>query len=87
MNQDKYFRTNSFNVAVFLFTRGIALVNIVKTADPRRKSFVFLDFPEREWLLERFNFAKEDDPEVLVDARKMAKAMKALKEKLYQEEF
>lgn len=87
MNQDKYFRTNSFYAAAFLFVKGIELVNIDKSAGSKRAYFVFADSPDREWLLERFNFAKENDPEVLVDARKLITATKTLKEKLYQEEF
>ena len=80
---DKYFRTTNFYIAVFLFTKGLELVNIDKT-DPKRCVFVFVDVPERETLVELFNFAKEDHPEVVVDARKLVYATKRLKDKLYQ---
>ena len=80
----KYFRTTSFYPAAFLFALGIELVNIDK-ASSRRAEFVFADSPTREHLLHSYSFAREDDPEVLVDARKLVSAIKLLKEKLYQE--
>ncbi len=83
---DKYFRLTNFYLAAFLFSKGIELVNIDRT-DPKRSEFVFLDTPEREGLVQNFNFASEDSPESLVDARKFIMAIKMLKDKLYQERF
>ncbi len=82
---DRYFRTSSFYTACFLFAKDQVLVNIDKVTDPRRAQFVFLDSPERESLLQEFNFGKEDSPSVLIDARKFVTAIKQLKDKLYQE--
>lgn len=81
----RYFRTSSFYTACFLFAKDQVLVNIDKVTDPRRAQFVFLDSPERESLLQEFNYAKEDAPGVLVDARQFVMAIKQLKDKLYQE--
>lgn len=82
---DRYFKTSSFYVASFLFTKDQTLVNIDKATNPKRSQFVFLDTPERETLLQSFNFAKENSSEVMVDARKFVSAIKQLKDKLYQE--
>mgnify|MGYP001565291886 CR=1 FL=1 len=82
---DRYFRTSSFYTACFLFAKGQVLVNIDKVNDSRRAQFVFLDSSDRELLLQNFSFAKENSPDVLVDARKFVTAIKQLKEKLYQE--
>ena len=82
-NTDKYFRTTNFYLASFLFAKGLELINIDKT-DPKRCVFVFVDTPEREMLVEVFNFAKEDQTEVMIDARKFIYATKRLKDKLYQ---
>lgn len=82
-NQNKYFRSTNFYLSAFLFAKGLELVNIDKITDPKRARFVFLDSPKRELLLESFNFAKEDSPEVLIDARKLIVAIKSLKDKLY----
>lgn len=84
---DRYFRTSSFYLAAFLFCNGLDLVNIDKTANPKRASFVFRDSPEREFLVENFKFGKENLNPVMVDARKLIVSIKALKEKLYQDTF
>lgn len=86
-NIDKYFKTSSFYLAAFLFAKGLELVNVDKTTDSKRAYFVFVDTPIRESLVGVFNYAKEDDPEALVDARKIVQAVKTLKEKLYQDRF
>jgi hypothetical protein len=83
---DKYFRLTNFYLAAFLFSKGMELVNIDRT-DPKRSEFVYLDTPEREQLVQNFNFASEDSPESLVDVRKFVMAIKMLKDKLYQERY
>jgi len=80
----KYFRTESFYLSAFLFAKGLELVNIDSTTNPKRSQFVFLSSPERELWTQSFNFSKEDSPEVMVDARKFVMAIKSLKDKLYQ---
>lgn len=85
LNKDsRYFRLSSFYLAAFLFTKGLVLVNIDRTNDPKRAEFVFIDTPEREILINSFSFSREDSPEVTIDARKFVLAIKTLKEKLYQ---
>jgi len=87
-NKDnRYFRTSSFYAAAFLFAKGLELVNVEKIADPKRAQFVFRDAPDRELLLHSHDYAKENAPEVMVDARKLVIAIKTLKEKLYQDKF
>lgn len=83
-NEDKYFRTINFYLSTFLFCKSIELVNIDRT-DPKRSEFVFINTPELEALVDAFNFAKENSPAVMVDARKFVVAIKSLKDKLYQE--
>lgn len=85
-SQVKYYRTNSFYVAAFLYVKGFTLVSIDK-ASGQRAYFVFEETPARETLMEHFNFAREDAPEVLVDFRKTVTAIRQLKEKLYQDKF
>ncbi len=82
--ENKYFRTASFYLAVFLLVKGLELVNIDRTNNAQKAQFVFIDSPEREFWLEAFNFAKENSPEVMVDARKFVMAIRMLKDKLYQ---
>ena len=81
-----YFRTTSFYVSAFLFAKGLELVDIDRS-NPQRSQFVFKDSPQRESLINAFNFAKEDSPEVAIDARQFVMAIKMLKDKLYQDKF
>jgi len=83
---DRYFRSSSFYLSVFLFSKGLELVNIERF-DPRKSNFVFRDVPEREFWVNQFNFASEDSPDVCVDVRKIVSAIKMLKDKLYQGNF
>ena len=87
MRNDNYFRITNFYQAAFLFAKGMELVNVDRISNQKRATFVFLDSPDREDLMESFNFGKEDSPLVLVDARKLIVAIRALKEKLYQDNF
>jgi hypothetical protein len=85
---DCYFRLISFYTACFLFSKGLELVNIeADPTNPKRSQFVFKDAPEREILIQNYNFAKEDSPEILIDARKFTLAIKTLKDKLYQTNY
>jgi hypothetical protein len=83
---NKYYKTSSFNLACFLASKGFELANIDKT-DPRRCIFIFIDQPEREHLVQVFNFGKENDPKVIIDVRKFITATKQIKNALYQDNF
>ena len=81
----RYFSLSNFYATAFLVAKDQTLVNIDKLADPKRAQFILLNTPELEPLLHNYNFAQEDSPEVLVDARKFVTAIKTLKDKLYQD--
>jgi|GEM_PF-1133717 len=83
-NEDKYFTTTSFNLAVFLFAKGFELVNISRFENQKRANFVFANRIYSEELIHEFNFGKENTELVMVDARKLFYSSKLLKEKLYQ---
>ena len=86
MNNDKYYKTNNFYCAAFLFAKGLELVNVDRT-DPRKCLFVFVSHPELELMLRAFNFGSVDEPVALVDARKLVYAIKKLKDGLYENNF
>lgn len=77
------FKTNSFYPSAFLIAKGLSLVGIER-ADPKRANFVFQDRSDRQQLIQAFNFAEEDSPEVMVDVRKFVVAVRVLKDRLYQ---
>lgn len=86
-NNDKYYKTNNFYAAAFLFAKKLELVNIDKISNPNKADFIFIDTPDREFLLEQFKFGPEDSMENLIDARKMIASIKKLKEFLYDNQF
>lgn len=86
-DDDRYFRTQNFYAACYLFSKGFELANIDKTNDPKRACFVFRNSPELEIELHLFNFAKDNSPELLINVRTIFSAMKQLKSALYQNIF
>ena len=87
MKTERYLRTSNFNLASFLFTKEVELVDVDKITDKKRAVFVFITSPAVEELTHAFSFAKDSDESVMVDVRKLTYATKALKEKLYQDNF
>ena len=85
-NTNKNYSITNFYLAAFLLTKGLNLVGIDRT-NPQRSRFQFVKSPQWERLIEAFSFAKDNDPEVLIDARKFVTAIKSLKEKLYLNKF
>lgn len=84
-SDDRYFRTNSFNLAAFLFAKGFEIAGVDKTTNPRRAEFVFVNSIELETLAHEFNFAIDASSEILVNARTLFSAIKQLKTILYQD--
>lgn len=80
---DVFYSTSNFYCSVFLYVKGLQLVDIDRS-NPQRAQFVFVDTPERERLLRNYNFAENNSPEVVVDARAFEAAIKVLKDRLYQ---
>jgi hypothetical protein len=86
--QDKnqsLFRLTSLNLAAFLITNGFRLIGIERTPGQKRASFLFTNSTDKEKFLNAYNFSPDDSPDVMVDARKYASAVKQLKDRLYQE--
>lgn len=83
-SDDRYFRTNSFNIAAFLFAKGFELAGIDKTVNPKRAEFIFANSIELQTALDEFQFSKENDPAILIDPRTLFDAIKRLKTILYQ---
>jgi len=77
------FSTSNFSLAQFIFSKGFALVDLDWT-DSKRCQFVFVNSTELLRSVEIFNFGKENDPAVMVDARELLSAGRALKDRLYQ---
>lgn len=83
--ESQYFRISNFYTSVFLLVKGQKLIDIERLPNSKRSLFVFLETPNREKLIKDFTFASQNSPEVMVDARQFATAIKTLKDKLYQD--
>jgi len=77
---ENLFKTTSFKIASLLLAKGFKLEAIEPTPDPRRKSFVFQDKPERTQLITDFY-----NGVVEVNAKQFADSQRELKEMLYSE--
>jgi len=86
-DEKRYFRTTNYNLASFLFAKNIELANIDRLDNQKRATFVFVENPQIEELVHAFDYAKENEEIVMVDARKIIHASKMLKEKLYQNNY
>lgn len=84
-SDDRYFRTNQFNVAAFLFAKGFEIAGVDKTTNPKRAEFIFPNSVELEIAVHEFNFAKDSSSEILINARTLFSAIKQLKNILYQD--
>jgi hypothetical protein len=78
----RYYRTTNLYLAAYLYAHNLPLVNIDKT-DPKKRTFVFKDSPEREDLASRFMLGKEAP----VNARLYLDAIRELKIKLHDSIF
>ena len=83
---DKNQSTTNFYLAVFLSVKGLDLIGIDRS-DAKRARFIFAESPQWKQFIEAFSFAKDNDPKILIDARKFIVVIKSLKDKLYQDHF
>lgn len=84
-SDDRYYHTNSLNLAAFLYAKGFELVGIDKITNPRRAEFIFANSLELEITAHEFNFAKDTSTEILISARTLFSAIKQLKTILHQD--
>ena len=81
MDQTKYYRTNAFYLSVFLLAKNFALESVEKAGN--KSVFVFQNSNKLERLVRVFSFGEEDDPEVMVNFKKVERAIKKLKSLIY----
>jgi len=77
MNSDRYFRTQKFNLSVFLYTKDQVIVGVNPIA-PRTKEFAFLESEELEELIDIYRFGDKDNPLLLIPVRKYEQARNEL---------
>jgi hypothetical protein len=82
MNTDRYFRSTSFPLVAFLFTKGQQIAAINVTDNPSKKEFSFMLTPILEELVELFKFGDRDDPQLLVNVHSYEQARRELLDRL-----
>lgn len=75
------YTTTDLALAAFLSIKGFEITSIKNGS--RRKTFVFDSSSQLKELVETFNFAKKDTPELMVDARELFNMYRDLKIKVH----
>lgn len=81
MNISKYFRTQKFNLATFLYVNDQPIVGMNQVG-PGVKEFVFPLSAELEELVETYKFSTQEDVGLLVSVKKYEQARNELLDKL-----
>lgn len=81
MNNQNIHKTKTLNIAGFLLAKGCRLLDIDR--EGWQSVFIFEDTPELLRLVDSYLYAKENNEDVMVDARKLISVIKDLKMKIY----
>lgn len=81
-NSNRYFRSSSFPLVVFLFCKNEQVAGINPTDNPTKKEFAFLLTPRLEELVDLYKFGDRNDPELLVPVHFYEQARRELLDKL-----
>ena len=82
MKKEKYFKSASFPLAVFLYAKQQHVASIDPTDDPGRKEFAFLKTDKLNELVDLYKFGSRDDPELLVEVHAYEQARRELLDRL-----
>ncbi len=82
MNKDRYFRSSSFTLTAFLFSKGEQVTGINQTNNPSRKEFAFLLTPRLEELIDLYQFGDKDDLELFVNVNTYEQSRRQLLDRL-----
>lgn len=82
MKQDRYYRSTSFPLAAFLFSKGGQVAGINFTDNPAKKEFAFIATPHLEELAHIYQFGDKKDPELFVHAHVYEQSRRELLDRL-----
>lgn len=82
MNNDRYYKTSSFPLVSFLFSKGEQIAGINPTDTLTKKEFVFVQTDRLADLIWTYKFGENDDQELLVNARTYEQGRRQLLDKL-----
>ena len=79
---EKYFRSASFPLAVYLYSKNQQFTAIEPTDDPSRKVFVFLQTDQLLELVRLYKFGDRGDPDLLIEVHAYEQARRDLLDRL-----
>lgn len=77
MKIEKYYRTQKFNLSVYLYSKNQIIVG-VNTITPRTKEFAFLNTEELDELIDLYRFGDKQDKRLLIPVHKYEQARNEL---------
>ena len=82
INRDKYFRSASFPLVTFLYTKNQQVVGITPTGEGSKKEFSFLKTDYLEELVDLYKFGDRDSTGLLVSVHLYEQARRELLDRL-----
>ena len=80
--ENRYYKSHSFPLVAFLFTKGQQVAGISPIEDTNKKEFSFIKTPYLEELVYLFKFGDKNNPELLVPVHKYEQARRELLDRL-----
>jgi hypothetical protein len=75
---ERYFRTSSFPIVIFLYAKNQQIAGINPTDDGNRKEFAFVKTDYLEELVDLYKFGERNDPGLLIEAHLYEQARREL---------
>lgn len=76
--QDRYIRSTSFPLVLFLFAKGAQVAGVNPTDDPDKKEFALVRTDTLEELIDLYKWGSRDDPRLLVPVHTYEQARREL---------
>lgn len=81
-NEDRYYRTVSLQLAIFLFAKNQQIAGINSVSDSGKKEFAFVASPLLSELVELYKFGARTDTDLLVPVHLYERARNELLDRL-----
>ncbi len=79
---DRYYRSTSLSIAVFLFAKGEQIAGVNKTENSKEKEFVFIRTDKLDELVNVYKFGDKNDPDLSVEVHLYEQARRELLDRL-----
>ena len=81
-NVDRYYRTASLPLAIYLYAKDQQIAGIDVVSDSGKKEFAFVLTPYLEEIVELYKFGERTDPDLLVSVHLYERARNELLDRL-----